>query len=547
MQSPPHDVAQLDSPPTAGWTSRLAWLIIAAGMVLFLLFRIRLFSHYFGSADIAGIIYNADILLDGGLPYRETLEYKSPGAFFLFALIFKLAGRDLVAVQIVFALWLLIGAAAVWLAARALYGATESSGGRLASAGATALYLLSAGQFEYNYSAWMAPAYVWSFALLLLGLRNNRWHWHVLAGVVALIAFLLKSQAVVLLIVFPAVWLWASRVGQRGASWRAPFGWLGGAVLGALPLLIFYQAHDALGALINGLLPVSTAREYAGQASVPCGGLELTWLVLRQVFRAFPLAATLAITATVAVIWQRRHAGSNETAPQEAVLPQVVLLLAAVLAAGLGGLRFYGHYLIQYLPGLAILAAHPAAYRLMRRRGAAVMGKLIRVGAVLGCLVALIAQSHAVTHGRSLGYRAWRSDMCGRHVAEVGRYVRERTKPGDTIYVWGWSEWPVYYWADRRSPCPLYKELGIVTTFNTNSGFFPSGPIAFKPGPAADTLVAAFRIRPPAYFVYGNHYERINGPGRDPVNQFAALREIIEQDYVREAVFGNSVIYARKP
>lgn len=528
-------------------TARLAPLVLlTVGAGVFLLFSGRLFTNHFANSDIAGITYNADIILDGGLPYRDTVEYKSPGTFFLLALIFKLAGRSLTAVRIVFDIWLLVGAAAVWLAGITLYGRANPTTGRIAAAGAAALYLLSAAQFEYNYSAWMTPVYAWAFTALLLGLRRGGWYWHLAAGAVAILALLFKAQAVVLAVVLPATWLWAYRRRQHHAAWYAPLAWVAGAACAALPLVILYHSHGALRELASGVLPLAAAREYAEQASTPFRWYELAWLVLEQLFRLFPLAGALAAVATAGVIWERLRAYPSEANRSEPFLPPAVLLAAAVLAAGLGGMRFFGHYLIQYLPGLALVAAHPAAYRLLRARGASAAGKTLGWVLAAACLAAAIPQGDAIVRGRPINYGVRRSAQRAGIVARAGEYIRQHTTPDDTIFAWGWWAWPVYFQADRRSPCPVYKGLGTVTTFNTNSAFTRSGPIRFKPGPAADRLVEAFVEHPPAYFVQSNYYEVINGPGRDPLNEFEALSAIIDRHYVLEKVIGDLRLYARR-
>lgn len=524
-----------------------ALLLLAVGAGVFLSFSIRLFSDHFANSDIAGITYNTDILLDGGLPYRDTVEYKSPGTFFLFAAIFKLAGRSLTAVQVVFAAWLLIGAWAVWVAAVTLYGRTSRPAGRLAAAGATALYLLSAAQFEYNYSAWMTPAYAWAFTLLLLGLRRDRWYWHLLAGAVAMLALLLKSQAVVLGLVFPVAWLWARWRGEHGAAWHAPLVWVAGAGCAALPLVILYLSHGALPELAAGAFPVAAAREYAARVPLPFPWYELVWKVLHKAFNAFPLAVALLAAAVVGVLWELRRRRGTETRRSEPILPQVVLLIAAVIATGLGGLRFFGHYFIQYVPGLALVAAHPAAYRLIRGSGVALPGRVFGWVVAVACLAAAIPQGDAILWGRSLGYGSRKSNPRARDVAAASDYIRQRTTSDDRIFVWGWAGWPVYFWADRRSPCPIYKELGVVTTFNTNSTFrLRSRPIMFKPGPAADMLVQSFREHPPAYFVHSDHYEKINGDVPGPLAQFKALRTILDRQYTLERVFGGLRVYGHR-
>lgn len=125
------------------------------------------FSREIGSSDIAGITYNADIINKGLLPFRDSLEIKSPAPYYLFAGIFKFIARDIRAVRVVLALWLLLGAAGVWAAAAALYE------NRLSRALAAGLFLCSVAHFDINYSSWLVTPYVWTFAALLWALETG--------------------------------------------------------------------------------------------------------------------------------------------------------------------------------------------------------------------------------------------------------------------------------------------------------------------------------------------------------------------------------------
>ncbi|MBA3549423.1 MAG: hypothetical protein H0T76_23355, partial [Nannocystis sp.] len=204
--------------------SRAPALLVLLGVALLLATRAWHPVAGLGNADIAGILYEADIIGDGGVPYRDTLDMKSPGTWFLFAAIFAGLGRSMDAVQLVYTGWCLLAAPAIWLAARVLYGPG------LAAGAAVLLYLAAIGCFDLNYSAWMATPYAWAFACLLLGLRG-RWGWHLLAGVFAALAMTIKAQAFVLAPCFALVWLWARRGGEPGATLRAWPLWAAGALL----------------------------------------------------------------------------------------------------------------------------------------------------------------------------------------------------------------------------------------------------------------------------------------------------------------------------
>lgn len=240
----------------AGRLARGPGLLVLLGVVLLVATRAWHPIPGLGNADIAGILYEADIICDGGVPYRDTLDMKSPGSWFLFAAIFTGLGagfgRSIAAVQLAYTGWMLLAAPAIWLAARALYGRG------LAAGAAVLLYLGAVGWFDLNYSAWMTTPYAWAFACLLLGLRG-RWWWHLLGGLFAAVAVAIKAQAFVLAPCFALVWWWARRRGEPGATLSAWPLWAAGALLGLAPLLLWYQQQGALGLVIAGLFPFGIA------------------------------------------------------------------------------------------------------------------------------------------------------------------------------------------------------------------------------------------------------------------------------------------------
>lgn len=63
-------------------------LLVVLGVALLLATRAWHPIAGLGNADIAGILYEADLICDGGVPYVDTFDMKSPGSWFLFAAIF---------------------------------------------------------------------------------------------------------------------------------------------------------------------------------------------------------------------------------------------------------------------------------------------------------------------------------------------------------------------------------------------------------------------------------------------------------------------------
>ena len=508
--------------------------LAALGVLLYTLTRLWHPVTGFGNADIAGILYQADILNDGLLPYRDAADFKSPGAFFIVAAVFRFISREIWAVKWTYFVWALLAAPAMWIGARALYGRGDR--GTIAAGGAVLLYLLSIGLFDLNYSEWMVPAYAWAFAWLLVALAG-RPRLHLVAGLFAGLAFLLKTHALVLAPTFACVWWWSRRRGDPGATWSAWPQWLAGALLAIAPMAAFYAARGALPDLLHGLVPVEEALAYADRVQPERHWLWSAWKIPLQMFRVFAVQTSLAGAAVLAALVRWRAARASGQVPgarshdPSPVAPGLIFLAWSVVGCGLGGLRYYIHYLPQYLPALALLAANPAGIAWLVRRPDA---KTLR--AVLRRVPALVLIGSTVVHlGIHLKALVTGKASATDHRAveanrEVGEFIRANTTPDECIQVWGWAAWPVYYYADRRACSPVFKVLGQVTDANQNSMFTRSRATDFKPGPLADLMLQSFRERPPAYFVRVRPF--FPGVKTEPLDQFKELNAIIERDYV---------------
>jgi len=510
------------------------WIFLV-GLLLFVWGRLGLPPEEFSNADIAGMTYNADLLNDGMLPYIESIEGKAPGTFFLTALVFRVFGRGLTPLWWFFLTWQLLGALAVWVGARALYHPSKT----LSAAVATGLFLASAGQFDLVYTSWMTTPYAWAFTAAIVGLKSGRVRWHLLAGLCAMFAFLMKRQAVVLVPLFPILFVWAKRLsmpGAKGSTW----GWwsLGASAL-PLPLLIFYLDKGHLLKLITSIFPVESVMRYATWES-PISTFEIIGLVLAQCYETFPLAASLGIASLVVATSDRSSGKAENSWP---VFPQVAFLILSVMAGSLGGPRYYQHYLLQYLPALALLAARPGLFTFFRAwTTATVVQRTVRYLLLLLLLIAV--GWHIEEYARGEEDRRPEEDLSA--AREAGLFIAERTTEDETIMVWGWTAWPTYFWADRRAPVLGYKSLGLLTSPNTNSSFFKSQPIRFQPGVHADALMRAFRDDPPAYFVFSSYYRSHLRLKEEPLFEWREFVDMIKRDYELEASFGELVVHGRR-
>lgn len=493
--------------------------ILGVALVAFVLVRAFHPIATIGNPDIAGILYSADLLNDGLVPYKDSIDLKPPGSFFVVAAIFRWLGRDTTTLHAAYGAFMLLGAGAMWVAARALHPDRSPA----VPATAVALYAFTIAMFDMNYSSWMATPYAWSFALLLRALRKGSALSHVGAGALAMISVLFKAQAVVLAPLFVVTWLWARRRRWDGAGFGAPLAWAGGAAVGATPLLIFYASEGAIPQLVRGVFPVGEAIEYADRM----GHRPSIWQPLipfaKRLGKAFALPFVLVVACAVGLVRERRAGKASEP-----IVPQLLCCLAGVWGCGIGGMRFYAHYLPQILPAVALLAAHPAAWSWLSALRDRSAGRPIRALSLLHATVlsgGILFAAIQIPRGKAnvIDYRGVAA------AEEIGAMIRARSGPEDRVLCWGWTAWPVYYFSDRRSPSPIFKVLGQVTEFNGDPRQPDGNVIHFRPGAHADRLLADVRASPPAFIVRATPFFPfiVN----DPLDEFGDLKRIVDEEY----------------
>lgn len=513
-----HD-SQLDR--LAAW---VPWLLLGLGLALFVSIRLQVTEDEVPNPDISGILYNADGLLRGELPYVHNAEFKPLGAFYVVAAAFEVFGRSLDTVQWVFTAWLLLGLPAMALG-------LPANASRADKALSMGVYLYYAGMFTYNYTAWMMPVYAWAFVGILRSLNGRSWRWALLGGVASAVAFGFMQRGGVLGVL--ALVLWGLDARRDQPQWRVLGGWVAGALMGAALMAAPYLVAGEVGVLLEHLLPLSLVSAYTGSAS---GGFFLGLLHVPGLL-ATTFGGALAL-AVVGLVLSRR-------AREHHAVPAALFVVLSIIGTGLGGGRFYLHYMPQVLPALAVLI------------GASRLGRCIedtqedprwRTGALAVVGLALCSWVYTVAAGDPNLYesRARRLENGKSAAQAAGAHIRARTDPSDTIYGWGWTSWRVYFWADRRAPGRYYKALGRLTTFNTNTAFDPGDDIVFAPGPDSEAFIADFDARPPTYFVVSPSFTQTFGAKSEPLEAFDALRERLERDYRPEAEFGDLLLLRRQ-
>ncbi|MFE9374202.1 glycosyltransferase family 39 protein [Streptomyces sp. NPDC006711] len=466
--------------PRGRYWRRLLPLLAA----LALLTRLPSFRHPLWNPDEGYLAVQARLLASGGTLYATVVDRKPPLLPWLYEAAFALCGdTSLTPLR-------LAAAAAQLLTALALASTARRRWGDSAGRTAGVLYLLaSVGLSPEDAQAATFEVFMLPFTAAAVRCAD-RGGW-LRAGLAVAGAGLTKQTGGAVLA--PVLWLLWQHPGPRrtpllctvvgvaapiaAAAWlTGPARFLFWTVTGSSAYASF--AGSELHVLARGL--VNTALLGAG-----CAGLLP------------PIARVLRIARTGAVdLW---------------------LWLAASAGAVLLGFHFFGHYYLQLIPPLVLLATGALqilpAYRLTS---------------------ALLTSACACALFVLWGLLAPRPELA--HAVRIAAEVESRTGAGDRVLIWGIH--PETYWLAHRTPASRFLTAGLLTNY---SGGRDGPRVGEKYG--IDGAWRDFRAeladRPPALVVDDSRGKPF-APARLPT-----LRRFLARGYDRSGVVDGTVFYVR--
>ncbi|MEV5885759.1 glycosyltransferase family 39 protein [Streptomyces sp. NPDC052020] len=485
--------------------------------------RIPSFTRPVWSPDEGYLAVQARLLAQGGELYETVVDRKPPLVPWLYQGVFALAGSEsLTPVRILAVLAQFATALALASLARRRWGDTA---GRTAGV----LYLLvSVGLNPEDAQAAGFEVFMLPFTAAALWCADRRlWG---MAGLAAGCAFLAKQTGGAVLI--PVLWLWLrdARGGRRGGAPRLAAGAAAPALGAALvtdPGGFLFWTVTGSGTYAwlgdSGAHALSRGLVNAAIVAVACAGL------IPPVVRALsggregargPGSGGAARGRPAG--WAGRGArGGGRAGRTPAGGPGTTADLWLWLAASAGavtvGFHFFGHYYLQLLPPLALLAAAALRGRPAYRRTAA-----LRTSAC--CCVLFLAW----------GLLAPRTELD--HALRLAGTVAGRTGPGDRVLIWGMH--PETYWLADRAPATRYLTAGLLTNYSGGRVGSRVGEKYAVEG-AWEVFHEEMATRPPA-LVVDDSRGKPYGPRRVP-----GLRRLLDAGYVRAGKVDGAVLYVR--
>ncbi len=374
--------------------------------------------------------------MDGAIPYRDLWDNKAPLLFLWYVASFASLGESVAAPRLFAAIAAGLSVPFVWAAARTLFDR------RLATL-AAALFALSFLniyiQVTANAEVFMLLPLTAGLWALAMGARGGRLWWFLAAGVLTSLAMFTRQSALWALVGYGA-WLavlFLRHREERPHLLRAGAALAAGAVLAAIPFVIYFAAHDALSELWYAMFAFNWFK--AGESSF------YMKLIPPLIGNPAPLVGGLVFWALAALgVWRLCLRGDR--------FAWLILsfLVSSEAAAQMMG-RLFPHYSVQLMPGAALAGAFGLLYVWERwREGRWLPATFVvaTAGVTVGAAAFLYSQP---TVADRFEVQYWYRDNAQDAIVapQIAAVVEEMTRPGDYIYEWG-KESEIYFLADRQ-------------------------------------------------------------------------------------------------
>ena len=457
---------------------------------------IRLFDP-----DEAAIGVQAMVVRSGGTLYTDIYDRKPPLPPLLYAASFWVTdSTDIRLMRVLVTVLLAACGIVVALDCLRRWGPRQAwLGGVLMIAGSMALFPADAGAANYAHFA-LLPGTV----AIVLARRGTVWT-AICAGVAIGVAILSRQSW--LLGVVPA---WVS-VGLHG-RWRNVVPFLGAAAA-TVATTGFYAP---LGRFWEWNVTNSPGFVFAGTSIWAALGRGIASLLGFAMFHPVVMCAA-GVSAVAAVTAIRRRS-----------LPEDIdlwLWAASGVAALAAGFRFFGHYWLQVVPPLVLLAVPIVARWTERARSAVIAG--IAVPAAAAWILLFVPGSF---HHRP-------------NPATLADYVRSHTIAADRVFVWG--SYPEVLVAAQRLPAGAFVHTDFVVG-RSGGRNDPAQTIPSAIPGAAEIMLDSLAAQPPLLILDTSTAPNL-GYVDYPTSLLPELDRFIHDGYLRITSVDGVDIWQRRP
>lgn len=415
---------------------------MALGAILILTLALRLsFIHVPLDRDEGTYAVIGQEILNGAIPYRDAIEIKPPGIFYIFATIMAF-GDTVEHIRICTAIYTLLTVIAAYLLARSLGGV------RAGLIAALLCGIFTSGPIVEgigsNTEVFMLLPILTGALFFFAGIDSGRRFHFIMSGFCFALAVFVKTVAApVYLLAFLFI-----------PFARRPFrGWLitmadmvsfaASAILLVAALYVYLKLNGAWSDCIHWTITFNksfgrtTLEEFSGRLTSRGVNTAKEFLLLW-------------VVALPTIYWQLRKRMTVKT------WFMAGLVFATFIGVCMPG-KFWPHYLLPMVPPLAVISGVGVA-QLMYCRGIVLVAGMSAVVALFIPTI-LTDYPYFVASPEEVSRMKYSGNDVFVRAAQVARYVKERTRTDDYIFQWGYEP-EIYVIAGRRPPnrfiCHMY-------------------------------------------------------------------------------------------
>lgn len=374
-------------------------------------------------------------ILNGGVPYVDMWDQKPPPIYYLYASAIAAFGVNTVAIRVLDFVLVPVGMLGLWLFGSAIQGRKL---GLMAALFFGAFYFNDGFQnLSQSDSLATVPMIFSAYTALRATQINpdtrNAWLWALASGALAGILLWFKHYYALVVLAFALYHVFAHHK-QIAQTWRTVVAFcIGGLVTGGGLLIYFWQ----LGVLDEILVVAQSTASYNAQ------GYDDYWanMLLGFQFRWAVWHGLLIL----AMLWIPVKFFNKNMQPEWVLV--ILWLIGGTGFALIQGKGFDTHWFAM-LPPLALLAADTV--RILIDTLSTRLGNKKVIVTLYGlCTIAVVAIPALTTWRLALPYftgqetriayfdKFQANDLKAEQSLQVAEYLRERTVPNDTLYVWG--------------------------------------------------------------------------------------------------------------
>jgi hypothetical protein len=438
-------------------------LIGFAGLAFTLIIIYIIRSHFFEipfERDEGAYGYYGKLLLEGKVPYVDFYEQKFPGIFYFYATMVGLFGDTVKGLHLGFMFLNMATTVLLFFASRRMFGPYAA----LITAITYAIVSMTPALSGFTVQGEHGVAFFTSLGIYFYSftLRSTSWKWYLFCGLATGAAFMVKTSGI-----FLALWgglaivsdfFFGSRERTVAEFFKRTLLYSAGVlgVIGVLFVVIaakgsfnemLFWAYEIPKRYVS-TIPWEQGKQY----------LDYTYKAVTDDYKFFWLHAYCAVLVLLA-----KRIGWN-------LKVNMLLLMGLSWATIFPGYYFYGHYWIQILPGLAVVAGVTfyavisIAGNFMKGAG----GKIEPMYLGLFVVLTLIHLNKQKGYYFNPNYDRILRTVYGFNpfpeTAKIADYIKANSKPEDNIVSFG-SEPELYFYTQKK--CPSRHAYFSALVYNT--------------------------------------------------------------------------------